>query len=179
MEEESKVSRQGNPEEQNCGSKSDSWAGAQHVFSKSNQVRETNPEEHSTHPWGFVEKAEIYLRDTDGSQPVNAVCGANVHDEILHPAHYCFGKIEPLAVIEDWKLEFHEATVVKYIARAKHKGSRVSDLKKAAEYLRRKIELLESQRADASGNTLEQSESGNTLASGRALERGALGESLE
>lgn len=71
-------------------------------------------------------------------------------DEITRPRHYCFSEVEPLAVIEAWKLEFHEASAVTYIARAEHKNNRVSDLKKAAEYLRRKIELLENRKSKIS-----------------------------
>lgn len=64
-------------------------------------------------------------------------------DAVNHPAHYTTGKIEVIDAIEDWKLGFHEGNVVKYIARAKHKGRELEDLKKAAWYLQRKIEKLE------------------------------------
>ena len=62
---------------------------------------------------------------------------------VSHPPHYNFGSIEVIDAIESWELEFHEGNVVKYIARAKHKGTRIQDLKKALWYLNRKIELLE------------------------------------
>lgn len=65
-------------------------------------------------------------------------------DLVNHPPHYTFGAIEVLDAIEDWDLDFHEAQVVKYVARALHKGERVQDLKKARFYLDRKIKLLES-----------------------------------
>lgn len=64
-------------------------------------------------------------------------------DPVNFPAHYTFGKIEVIDALEDWDLEPHEWNVVKYVVRAKHKGSRLTDLKKAAWYLRRKIEMLE------------------------------------
>jgi hypothetical protein len=53
--------------------------------------------------------------------------------------------------IEDWQLGFHLGNVVKYIARAQHKGSELEDLKKAAWYLSRYIKKLEHERACASG----------------------------
>lgn len=64
-------------------------------------------------------------------------------DMINRPPHYNHGKIQPIDVIEDWKLDPHESFVVKYIARARHKGERIADLKKARWYLDRKINLLE------------------------------------
>lgn len=64
-------------------------------------------------------------------------------DNINHPPHYNAGKIEPIAVIRDWSLGFALGNAVKYIARAKHKGSELEDLKKAAWYLENEIETLE------------------------------------
>lgn len=61
-----------------------------------------------------------------------------------HPAHYNTGKFEVIDVIEDWKLNFNLGNVVKYIARADHKGKALEDLKKAAWYLQREINLRES-----------------------------------
>jgi hypothetical protein len=57
-----------------------------------------------------------------------------------HPSHYNAGKIEVIEAIDDWQLGFYEGNVVKYVARAKHKGSELEDLKKAAWYLNRLIE---------------------------------------
>jgi hypothetical protein len=64
-------------------------------------------------------------------------------DAVNHPPHYTFGGIEVIDAIEAWGLGFHLGNVVKYVARAAHKGSEVEDLKKAAWYLARKIEQLE------------------------------------
>lgn len=64
-------------------------------------------------------------------------------DKINHPAHYNASAIEPIAVIEAWELDFCLGNTVKYIARAKHKGSELEDLKKAAWYINRRIEQLE------------------------------------
>lgn len=60
-----------------------------------------------------------------------------------HPKHYNAGKIEVIDAIEDWKLGFHLGNVVKYVARAEHKGKPLEDLKKAQWYLNRAIEKLE------------------------------------
>lgn len=65
------------------------------------------------------------------------------NDNINHPSHYTFGTIEVIDVIEDWQLGFHEGNTIKYIARAKHKGNELEDLKKAKWYLNRKIEDIE------------------------------------
>ena len=59
-----------------------------------------------------------------------------------HPKHYNQGKFEVIDVLEDWNLDFHDGNTVKYIARAKHKGTELEDLEKAAWYLERKIQNL-------------------------------------
>lgn len=71
--------------------------------------------------------------------------GAPLKDEdpVNKPTHYNFGTIEPIKVIEDWNLGFHLGNCLKYVARAKHKGNELQDLKKARYYLDRQIDLLE------------------------------------
>nr|DAD78090.1 MAG TPA: nucelotide kinase [Siphoviridae sp. ctrgt10] len=68
-----------------------------------------------------------------------------MNDVINHPAHYTFGKIETIDVIEDWNLPYHLGNTVKYISRAGHKDptKKIEDLKKAQWYLNRYIEKLE------------------------------------
>ncbi len=56
-----------------------------------------------------------------------------------HPAHYNKGKYEVIDVIEDWKLGFNLGNVVKYLARADHKGTPTADLYKCLFYLNREI----------------------------------------
>ena len=56
-----------------------------------------------------------------------------------HPAHYNHGKYEVIDVIEDWKLGFNLGNVVKYLARADHKGTPTADLYKSLFYLNREI----------------------------------------
>jgi hypothetical protein len=65
-------------------------------------------------------------------------------DMVNNPAHYTQGKIETIDFIEDKQLEFHLANVIKYIVRAKHKGTEMQDLKKAQWYLNRYIKNKES-----------------------------------
>jgi hypothetical protein len=61
-------------------------------------------------------------------------------DPVNHPAHYTFGRYEVLDVLQDW---FPDEPllwqVCKYIARARHKGQLVEDLRKAEFYLQRRI----------------------------------------
>lgn len=64
-------------------------------------------------------------------------------ETVNHPSHYNTGKYEVIDVIEDWRLGFHLGNVLKYIARAEHKKNALEDLKKAAWYLNRYIEVQE------------------------------------
>lgn len=64
-------------------------------------------------------------------------------ETVNHPSHYNAGKIEVIAAIEDWQLNFHLGNVVKYVARSEHKGRQLEDLKKARWYLDRFIQTLE------------------------------------
>lgn len=65
-----------------------------------------------------------------------------------HPKHYNHGSIEVIDAIEDWSLGFHAGNVIKYVARAEHKGNKLQDLRKARWYLDRLIDL-ESQTSDS------------------------------
>lgn len=62
---------------------------------------------------------------------------------VNHPKHYNMGSIEPIDVIEDWKLNFNLGSTVKYIARCDYKEKPIEDLEKAAWYLNREIERRE------------------------------------
>ena len=63
-------------------------------------------------------------------------------DAINRPAHYCKDrKIQPINVIEDWKLGFNLGSALKYISRAGRKDDRIQDLEKAVFYLNREIEI--------------------------------------
>lgn len=67
-----------------------------------------------------------------------------VKEMVEHPNHYTQGKYEVWDVLDDWfPHDPIEWNVVKYVARAKHKGKQIQDLKKALAYLKRRIAQLE------------------------------------
>jgi len=68
-----------------------------------------------------------------------------VDDAVNAPAHYVGGgrSVEPLDVIEDWKLGYHLGNALKYISRAGRKGNEVHDIRKAIYFLERYARLLE------------------------------------
>lgn len=66
---------------------------------------------------------------------------------VNHPAHYNQHSIEPIDVIEDWKLNFNLGSTVKYIARCDYKEKPIEDLEKAAWYLNREIERRKKEHA--------------------------------
>jgi len=68
-------------------------------------------------------------------------------DPVESPPHYVRLSPQPLDVIEAWGLGYHLGNVLKYIARAGHKGDRLTDLRKAKLYLERAIALEEKQRS--------------------------------
>lgn len=60
----------------------------------------------------------------------------NEYDEISHPSHYVEGrKYEPKDVIRMLNLNFNLGNAVKYLSRAGRKGDKLTDLKKAKQYL--------------------------------------------
>ena len=60
-----------------------------------------------------------------------------------HPKHYNTGKIEVIDAIEEWNMGFCDGNVIKYVARHKHKGKPIEDLRKAKWYLERLIQQYE------------------------------------
>ena len=62
---------------------------------------------------------------------------------VKHPKHYNTGKIEVIDAIEEWNMSFCGGNVIKYVARHKHKGRPIEDLKKAKWYLERLIQQYE------------------------------------
>lgn len=67
------------------------------------------------------------------------------HDPVHRPSHYTAGKIEVIEFIEDQRLPYHLGNVVKYVARAGRKAGADTgeDLRKAAWYLRRYLEITD------------------------------------
>lgn len=81
-------------------------------------------------------------------------------DRILRPRHYTFSRYEVLDVLEEW---FPQDPwlwmVVRYVARAAHKGDMLGDLSKAHFYLTRRMELLRrASRSRHRGRTRRRSE---------------------
>lgn len=64
-------------------------------------------------------------------------------DIINHPPHYTKGKIEVIDFIADQEMGYLDGNIIKYVARYRHKGTSVEDLKKARWYLARLIEQEE------------------------------------
>lgn len=72
--------------------------------------------------------------------------GAGVKADIVnHPPHYNRGQIEVAAFIADQQMGFLDGNVIKYVARYRHKGQPVEDLKKARWYLDKLIVLTEAE----------------------------------
>lgn len=69
-------------------------------------------------------------------------------DLVNHPPHYTQGRFEVIEVIEDWKLNYKLACVIKYIARCDFKNDPLQDLKKARWYLDREIVQREREKND-------------------------------
>ena len=68
----------------------------------------------------------------------------------INPSHYKSGGIEVIDVIEAFELGYRLGNVIKYVLRAGRKGDALEDLQKAAWYLDREIDKLETQ-AEADG----------------------------
>lgn len=64
-------------------------------------------------------------------------------ETVNHPGHYNSGCVEVIDAIEAWGLNFSEGNVIKYVARHRHKGQPMEDLKKAKWYIERLILKLE------------------------------------
>ena len=67
---------------------------------------------------------------------------SKIFDSVQNPSHYTEGGIyEPVKVIEDWGLDYHLGTALKYISRAGRKSSFVEDIQKAIFYLERRVSM--------------------------------------
>lgn len=85
------------------------------------------------------------MAETTTEDPCEDIPVATKHDTVSHPSHYNHGRIEVIDFIEDQHLGFHLGNVVKYVCRAGFKDDKteIEDLKKAAWYLNRHIEMRE------------------------------------
>jgi len=77
------------------------------------------------------------------SKPAKAKVPESVPDMVNHPPHYTVGGIETADFIAAKNLSYNLGNVVKYVSRAKYKGSMLQDLQKALWYLQREIELTD------------------------------------
>ncbi len=70
---------------------------------------------------------------------------SKVQEMVDHPAHYNFGEIEAIDIIEDQGLgeAFCAANIIKYVLRYKHKGTPLKDLQKIKWYTERLISYYE------------------------------------
>jgi hypothetical protein len=67
---------------------------------------------------------------------------SRIFDPVQNPSHYTEGRVyEPVKVIEDWGLDYHLGTALKYISRAGRKSSFVEDIQKAIFYLERRLSI--------------------------------------
>lgn len=95
------------------------------------------------------------VNDIEGTWTITNSAGeieysSSAKDEIEHPAHYINENIRCLGcdrVIETWDITDHfdsaRSNVIKYVWRMGEKGDALKDLKKARQYLDRKIMRLE------------------------------------
>lgn len=64
-------------------------------------------------------------------------------DMVNRPKHYTYGAVEVIDIIEQItagyppEVAYHIGNLIKYVARAPHKGNLVEDLRKAEWYIRR------------------------------------------
>lgn len=83
---------------------------------------------------------------TIGDRPISRPGQRDVPVDAINPSHYRDGKIEVWDFIVDKKLDYCLGAAVKYISRAGKKGGpekELEDLKKAVNYLERKIRDVE------------------------------------
>ena len=84
------------------------------------------------------EEAAARLNKTVNEAVAAPACPSS-NTAVDHPPHYNVGKYEVIDVIEDWRLGFNLGNVVKYVARAEHKGKDLEDLEKALWYIQREL----------------------------------------
>lgn len=65
---------------------------------------------------------------------------ADKKEMVNHPSHYHPGTYEAINVINAWGCGFSDGNAIKYLARFRHKGKPLEDLKKARWYIDRLIE---------------------------------------
>ena len=57
----------------------------------------------------------------------------------INPTYYIGSKIQLADIIDEFNLDWYQASILKYVIRCKHKGKKIEDLQKAKWYLERYI----------------------------------------
>ena len=57
----------------------------------------------------------------------------------INPSYYIGSKIQLADIIDEFNLDWYQASILKYVIRCKHKGKKMEDLQKAKWYLERYI----------------------------------------
>jgi len=91
-----------------------------------------------THIMGATQ-CEDYILWEPREKPSSILKHKHVDDKVNHPSHYTQGMIEVLDAIQDWKMNYIEGNIIKYVARYKFKNGK-EDLEKAQFYLNKLIE---------------------------------------
>lgn len=92
------------------------------------------------YPYTFTDETLTFkpLIPTEDDVHEYEPCEENGYDEINRALHYNQG-IEVIDFVESHNMNFNEGNVIKYVTRAKYKGTYLKDLKKARYYLDRLI----------------------------------------
>ena len=64
----------------------------------------------------------------------------------MKPLHYN-GEIDVIDFVKMHELNFNEGNVIKYVTRARKKGTHIKDLEKAIDYLERELEHIRKDQA--------------------------------
>lgn len=75
----------------------------------------------------------VEIPEPDPSEK-NILSVPETKDNINHPSHYTYGKMEVIEVIDAFNCNFEQGNIIKYVLRYKHKNG-IEDLKKAQWYL--------------------------------------------
>ncbi len=87
----------------------------------------------------FSDNEAMYPVDRVVQEALDSAAGAKQ----VGGDHYRKFRIQPWDIWEEYDLDAFTGTVIKYLMRAGHKGSRLEDLKKARHTLDRAIEIEE------------------------------------
>lgn len=60
-------------------------------------------------------------------------------EDNINPTYYIGSKIQLADIIDEFNLDWYQASILKYVIRCKHKGKKTEDLQKAKWYLERYI----------------------------------------